>query len=151
MVVADHNLLPQYQNWDCHQYQNRDYRSNCSTNSLHNQSQHTQGEHLQVMGWNCHAFTGCMGQPSTFNDFNKSYSRYKRENFCDSSERILYIHDIIIMIVMPRPLSVSQETIIVLRRSIRSVRCPETRESEFFLYNSIGKSIRTRSCVRYNV
>ena len=33
-------------------------------------------------------FTGCMGQPLIFNDFNKSYSRYKRENLCDSSERI---------------------------------------------------------------
>ena len=58
------------------------------------------------------------------------------------------------VIVMPRPLSVSQETIIVLQRSIRSVRCPETRESvirEFLMYNNIGKSIRARSCVRYNV
>ena len=59
------------------------------------------------------------------------------------------------LIVMPRPLSVSQETIIiVLQRSIRSVCCLETRESvsrEFFLYNNIGKSIRAWSCVRYNV
>ena len=83
------------------------------------------------MGWNCHAFTGCMGQPSTFNDFNKSYSRYKRENFCDSSERILYIHDIIIMIVMPRPLSVSQETIIIvlyygIQSEVSAVRKPES-------------------------
>ena len=33
VVVADHNLLPRYQNQDCHQYQDRDCRSNCSTNS----------------------------------------------------------------------------------------------------------------------
>ena len=44
---------------------------------------------------------------------------------------------------------------IVLQRSIRSVRCPETRESvirEFFFYTVIiGKSIRAWSSVRYNV
>ena len=42
---------------------------------------------VQVMA--CHAFTGCVGQPSTFNNFNKSCSRYKKE--CDSSKRIFVI------------------------------------------------------------
>ena len=97
------------------------------------------------MGWKCHAFTGSMGQPSTFNDFNKSYSRCKREDFCDSSEIIfcdLYTicmtlcmpyHDAmrICMHAMPRPLSVIQETIIIVlyysvQSEVSAVRKPES-------------------------
>ena len=46
------------------------------------------------IGWKCHAFIGCMGQPSTFNEFNKSESlqertfRFKRENFCDCTRYV---------------------------------------------------------------
>ena len=41
------------------------------------------------MGWKCHAFTGCMGRPATFKDFNKSY---KRENFCNKLIIIIIIY-----------------------------------------------------------
>ena len=61
------------------------------------------------------------------------------------------------LIVMPRPLSVSQETIIIvlyysIPSEVSGVRKPESPlVGSFFLYNNIGKSIRAWSCVRYNV
>ena len=60
------------------------------------------------------------------------------------------------MIVMPRPLSVSQETIIIvlyynIQSEVSAVRKPESPlVGSFFLYNNMGKSIRAWSCVHYS-
>ena len=59
-------------------------------------------------------------------------------------------------IVMPRPLSISQETIIIVlyysvQSEVSGVQKPESPLVGSFLYNNIGKSIRAWSCVHYNV
>lgn len=104
---------------------------------------------VQVMGWKCDAFTGCMGQPSTFKDFNKSYSRYILHSL------IVYtLHWLLGLCPAHCLLARKWLSLYCTRLLIGSVRCPETRESvswEFFLYTNIGKSIRACSCVRYNV
>ena len=75
---------------------------------------------VPVMVWKCHAFTGCMGQPSTFNDFERTCVIQGKRTFLvqdcsaltvatfDLLSLLFFVHA---MIVMPRPLPISQETI----------------------------------------
>ena len=82
-----------------------------------------------------HLHAGCMGQPATFKDFNKSYSHYKRERtsviqVCRLTGQCVcyfctcYVRDMHALIVMPRPLSISQETIIIALYCCVQFECP---------------------------